>query len=310
MSTTPLSLHPGLPGLNRPGFVFTGAHLVTSAAGVKNSLAPSRLDHLLREAREAGWSVNLREANPRKLILTFDDGRRIDDEFAAVLDAHDATAIFFVCTAPQLSCYTDAAPYMELTAANRQYLLERHVIGGHTHAHTHLGRLPADEQAAVIGDGAQRFREWFGFAPRCFSYPWGAYRGATLRALRTTGVRYRVPRARGATADARLPDPARVSRHRRLGRRSRFRAPQACGSGQQRQAAASARARRGCIWRLGRSREPECGVVATPCGAPDTPYVHAPGAPIPGGGCHRGRFGARLTVQGRNHAGSPNNSAT
>ncbi|HEY0779755.1 MAG TPA: polysaccharide deacetylase family protein [Gemmatirosa sp.] len=190
MSITPLSLHPGLPGLNRPGFVFTGAHLVTSAGGVKNSLAPSRLDQVLGEARAAGWSVNLREANPRKLILTFDDGRRIDDEFAAVLDAHDATAIFFVCTASQLSCYTDAAPYTELTEANRQYLLERHVIGGHTHAHTHLGRLPAAQQAAVVGEGAQRFREWFGFAPRCFSYPWGAYRGATLRALRATGVRY------------------------------------------------------------------------------------------------------------------------
>lgn len=190
MRTKPLSLHPALPGLNRSGYVYTGAHLVTSAPGVKNSLAPARLDGLLAAARDAGWSVNLLDRNPRKLILTFDDGRRIDDEFAAVLDRHDATAIFFVCTARNLACYPDAPPYRELTDSNRRYLLERHVVGGHTHAHEHLGRLPAAAQDAVVADGAERFRAWFGFAPRCFSYPWGAYRGVTLRALRTSGVRY------------------------------------------------------------------------------------------------------------------------
>ena len=107
MSLKPLSLHPALPGLNRSSYVFAGAHLVTAEPGVKNSLAPARLDRLLGEAREAGWSANLLDPNPRKLILTFDDGRRIDDAFAAVLDAHDATAIFFVCTAPRLACYPD-----------------------------------------------------------------------------------------------------------------------------------------------------------------------------------------------------------
>ncbi|GJG89034.1 hypothetical protein tb265_42150 [Gemmatimonadetes bacterium T265] len=190
MGTKPLSLDPALPGLNRPGIVYTGAHLVTSAPGVKNSLEPARLDRLLGEARAAGWSVDLRDPNPRKLILTFDDGRRIDAEFADVLDRHAATAIFFVCTARRLACYADESPYWELTEENRRYLLERHVVGGHTHAHEHLGRLPAAEQAGVLAEGAERFREWFGFTPRCFSFPWGAYRGATLRALRAGGVRY------------------------------------------------------------------------------------------------------------------------
>lgn len=185
-----MSLHPGLPGLNRRSFVFTGAHLVSTDAGVKNSLPAARLDGLLAQARAAGWSVNLLDANPRKLVLTFDDGRRLSDELAAVLDAHDATAVFFVCTARHLACYPDEPPYWELTPEDRRYLLERHVVGGHTHAHAHLGRLPAAEQAAVIADGARRFRDWFGFAPRCFSYPWGAYRGATLRALRASGVQY------------------------------------------------------------------------------------------------------------------------
>ena len=190
MPSKPLSLHPNLPGLNQPGFVFTGAHLVTTAPGVRNSLHPARLDGLLADARAAGWSVNLLDANPRKLILTFDDGRRFDDDLAGVLDAHDATAVFFVCTARRLACYDDEPPYWELTEANRRYLLDRHVVGGHTHEHAHLGRLPAAEQDAVIADGAERFQAQFGFAPRCFSYPWGAYRGATLRALRASGVRY------------------------------------------------------------------------------------------------------------------------
>lgn len=185
-----LSLHPDLPALNRPGIVFTGAHLVTRDTGIRNSLAPERLDGLLTEARAAGWSPNLLDANPRKLVLTFDDGRRLDPAFTAVLDRHDATAVFFVCTASRLPCYADEPCYRELTEGDRAYLLERHVVGGHTHAHTHLGRLPDAEQGAVIAEGAERFREWFGFVPRCFSYPWGAYRGATLRALRATGVRH------------------------------------------------------------------------------------------------------------------------
>lgn len=190
MANKLLSQREDLPDFNRPGFVFTGAHLVTQAPGVRNSLPPARLDGLLAEARAAGWSPNLLDANPRKLILTFDDGRQLDRDFTAVLDRHDATAVFFVCTAPQLSCYPDGPPYQALSADDRRYLLERHVVGGHTHAHTHLGRLADAEQGAVIAEGAERFREWFGFTPRCFSYPWGAYRGATLRALHATGVRH------------------------------------------------------------------------------------------------------------------------
>ena len=190
MACKPLSLHPGVQDLNRPGFVYTGAHLVTRDTNVKNSLAPERLDQLLADARAAGWSPNLRDANGRKLVLTFDDGRALDPEFTAVLDRHDATAVFFVCTASRLPCYSDEPPYRELTEGDRAYLLERHIVGGHTHAHVHLGRLPDAEQEAVIADGAERFRDWFGFTPRCFSYPWGAYRGATLRALRASGVRH------------------------------------------------------------------------------------------------------------------------
>lgn len=194
MASTPFSLHPDLPDLNQTSFVFTGAHLVSDVAGLKNSLRPSKLDGLLTQARDAGWSVNLLDPNPRKLILTFDDGRRITDDFAAVLDAHNATAIFFICTARKLACYPDDPQYepnyWELSEDNRRYLLERHIVGGHTHAHVNLGALAAAEQASVLGESAARFEEWFGFTPRCFSYPWGCYRGETLRVLRDQNVRY------------------------------------------------------------------------------------------------------------------------
>lgn len=190
MASTPLSIHPKLPSLNQRGYVYTGAHIVTEAEGVKNSLRPAQLDALLGHATAAGWSVNLLDANPRKLILTFDDGRRFSDDLAAVLDAHDATAIFFICTARHLACYPDEPRYWELTEENRRYLLERHVVGGHTHDHANLGRVPAAEQAATLERGAVAFQEWFGFTPRCFSYPWGCYQGSTLRALRDQDVRF------------------------------------------------------------------------------------------------------------------------
>lgn len=194
MAGTPFSLHPDLPDLNRTSFVFTGAHLVSNVDGLKNSLRPAQLDSLLAQASDAGLSANLLDSNPRKLILTFDDGRRFTDDFAAVLDAHDATAIFFVCTARQLACYSDDPKYephyWELSEDNRRYLLERHIVGGHTHSHVNLGVLPASEQYPVLEQSAIQFQEWFGFRPRCFSYPWGGYRGETLRVLRKQGVRF------------------------------------------------------------------------------------------------------------------------
>lgn len=190
MCSLPFSLRPDLPALDDPRFVFAGAHLVSDQPGVRNALALSRIDALLTLARHDGWSVNLLDTNSRKLILTFDDGRCFPSGLADVLDAHDATAIFFVCTAQRLACYPDSPAYDALTDENRRYLLERHIVGGHTHAHVNLGELRAALQRPVLERSSERFSEWFGFPPRCFSYPWGRYRGATLCALRVLGVRF------------------------------------------------------------------------------------------------------------------------
>lgn len=191
MSRTPFSLRPNLPALNLPGIVYVAAHLVGEVEGLQRRLHPDAIDALLARAISDGWSVNLRDANPRKLILTFDDGRRFSDGLAAALDRHGASAIFFVCTEREIASYTPGEPhYWELTPENRRYIAAHHVIGGHTHRHVDLRALPAAGQAAVLGDSARLFRSVYGFAPWCFAYPWGRYRGATLGALQTLGVRY------------------------------------------------------------------------------------------------------------------------
>lgn len=112
---------------------------------MKNSIGPERLDELLGEARSAGWSVNLLDPNPRKLILTFDDGRRFTTALSTVLDSHGATAIFFVCTARHLSCYPNAPEYWELTESNRRYVLERHIFWGGAHSRSHQPWTPAGD---------------------------------------------------------------------------------------------------------------------------------------------------------------------
>ena len=166
MSRVPLSLRPDLPPLARAGTVYVAAHVVSDVAGARNALPPDQIDALLGAARRAGWSVNLLDANPRKLIVTFDDGRAFPDALADVLDAHDATAVFFACTAERIASYPDAPLYGAFTTANRAYVLARHVVGGHTDAHTHLGRLPAEAQEGELAASAERFADVFGFRPR------------------------------------------------------------------------------------------------------------------------------------------------
>ena len=202
----PFSQRVDIPNLNQRSFVYVGAHVVAEDATGKGTVSPRALGALLEAAKRRGWSVNLCERNTRKLILTFDDGRRFDDTLAGVLDDHGATAIFFVCTAEGLGAYQDR-PLGELSQENRQYLLARHVVGGHTHAHTDLRALARSQQRALLEDSAERFAHWFGFRPWLFAYPWGRYRVHTLRVLRTIGVRYGFIAAAGAlyTHDLLIP---------------------------------------------------------------------------------------------------------
>jgi peptidoglycan/xylan/chitin deacetylase (PgdA/CDA1 family) len=191
MSRAPVfSLRSDLPRLNQPGFLYAGAHIVGDDDRLHNTLRPESIDSLLTAARKAGYSVSLLDPNPRKLILTFDDGRRFSDGLVTVLDRHGATAIFCVCSERLIQSYADEPHYWEMTDANRQYVLANHIVGGHTHQHVDFGALPAAEQRSVLAESAARFRDWFGFDPWCFAYPWGHYRGETLRALRDLGVRY------------------------------------------------------------------------------------------------------------------------
>ena len=135
--------------------------------------------------------MSLLDPNPRKLILTFDDGRAFDGELTDILDEYEVTGIFLACTDESIAPTFASAPlYRAFTAENRRYLLQRHFIGSHTQSHSNLGRMSGREQRTVLYETFERFGETFGFQPWCFSYPWGRYNGATLRLLDGLGVRY------------------------------------------------------------------------------------------------------------------------
>ena len=184
------SLHPRLPDLNRPSHLYVGLHVVSPDPAATNNVPPANVRRLLADAHEHGWSVNLIDDNPRKLILTFDDGRPLGDELIGLMDEFGATGVFFVSTYRYLPGYDPARPYAhEMSEADRRYLLSRHVIGSHTQAHAPLPAMTAAEQRRRLEQDFSEFEQAFGFRPWCFSYPWGLYNAATLRAIKSLGVR-------------------------------------------------------------------------------------------------------------------------
>ena len=186
----PFSLNPTLPLLNQPGYIYLGLHSVTERPGAKNAISPGHVSALLKDARARGWSFNLLDPNPRKLIATFDDGRQFEESVSRLLDAFDMTALFFVCTDRRIASYPHKPGTYELTQDNRRYLRRRHIIGSHTRNHSRLSALSQSEQQRVISDSIDRFEKVFGFRPWCFSYPWGCYNGTTLKMLKAHGIRY------------------------------------------------------------------------------------------------------------------------
>jgi len=186
----PFALNPALPPLNRPGYIYLGLHSVTDKSGAKNAISPGSISALLEDARARGWSFNLLDPNPRKLIATFDDGRQFEESVSRLLDAFDMTALFFVCTDRRIASYPHKPDTYELTKENRRYLRRRHIIGSHTRNHCRLSALSRYEQETLISDSINRFEEMFGFRPWCFSYPWGRYNGNTLKILKAHRIRY------------------------------------------------------------------------------------------------------------------------
>lgn len=218
---------------DRSETIFLGLHNVDARVGRKNVVLVDDLRSLLTEARDAGWSFSP-EAEGKRMVLTFDDGRLMYPECREVLDEFAVTGLFFVCTDAVINSYPadgpDGAPLDDDDVA---YLRERHWVGSHTRDHRDLATLGGAEARAYLEDSFAEFERVFGYAPTLFSYPWGRYNRSTLAALASLGVshaflahggrerplghRYLIPRVFLDVMPRSEPSYARVlADHRRL----------------------------------------------------------------------------------------------
>lgn len=194
--------------MNNPQYIYLGAHLVSDNVNHHNEISITYVRDLFNDVTNNGWSLNIYDENPQKVILTLDDGRCFSNNFVSLLDEFSATAIFFICTKNFLERYPEGSEYMSLTEENRNYILQKHIVGSHTANHNDLSVINNREtQETIIKESFDKFREIYGFSPECFSYPWGKYNMDTLRILRDNGIKYAFLAApgKGVTSDYLIP---------------------------------------------------------------------------------------------------------
>lgn len=174
--------------LNNCDYIYLGLHNVSSNPLIKNSTNPKVLENILLNAKNQGRSFNLFDLNPKKLILTFDDGRKFDDELTGILNKFNATGIFFICFNKYIESYSNNELNEVLDNENINYIKSRHLAGLHTNNHTMLKGKSFKEQYSLIKNNYSQFIEIFGYKPRYFSYPWGKYDLNTIKILKKMGI--------------------------------------------------------------------------------------------------------------------------
>jgi len=176
--------------INNRDYIYIGLHNVSDDGSVINSIHPYILEKILSKSVFLGYSLNLFDDNPKKIILTFDDGRKFSNTLTDILDKFNATCIFFLCFDRYIKSYPKDKRYSEVTKDNIEYLKKRHLVGIHTNDHTKLKGKPYEDQYNIIYYNIKKFKDVFNFSPTLFSYPWGKYDKNTIDILNTFKIKY------------------------------------------------------------------------------------------------------------------------
>jgi len=167
-------------------------HLINRTIDDKNAISEEAFENQLRYLHEHGYTVlslteaidildGKKQAPPRPVLLTFDDGY-VDNLYVAVpfLQAYGMTATLFVISAyvgntnrwnPK-ACYdVKHLSWHEL----RHWLAAGCDIGGHTHTHFCMTRFSASEMEDAVSVNKSILEEHLSIKLRAFSYPYGAY---------------------------------------------------------------------------------------------------------------------------------------
>jgi len=173
-------------------FVTLVYHIINRTIDDKNAISEEAFEKQLRYLHEHGYTVlslteaidildGKKQAPPRPVLLTFDDGY-VDNLYVAVpfLQAYEMTATLFVISAyvgktnrwnPK-ACYdVKHLSWHEL----RRWLAAGCDIGGHTHTHFCMTRCSASEMYDAVSVNRTILEEHLSIKLRAFSYPYGAY---------------------------------------------------------------------------------------------------------------------------------------
>ncbi|GAC1309448.1 MAG: hypothetical protein NVS3B14_08840 [Ktedonobacteraceae bacterium] len=167
-------------------------HIINRAICDKNAISEEAFKAQLRYMREEGCTIlslteaidildGKKQAPPRPVLLTFDDGY-VDTLYVAVpfLRAYGMPATLFVISAyvGKTNRWNPKACY-DVKHLNwdelRRWLAAGCDIGGHTHAHLCMTRLNAHEMYEAVSVNKAVLEDKLSIKLRAFSYPYGAF---------------------------------------------------------------------------------------------------------------------------------------
>lgn len=177
-------------------------HIIDRTICDKIAISEEAFEAQLRYLHAEGYTVlslaqacdildGKREAIPRSVLLTFDDGYADNLHVALpLLHAYDMSATLFVISAfvGQTNRWNPKACYdvNHLRWDELQAWLEGGCdIGGHTHEHLCMTRLSGREIQDAVAVNKQVLEEQLHLKLRAFSYPYGAYNQAVQQVVRT-----------------------------------------------------------------------------------------------------------------------------
>jgi len=167
-------------------------HIINRAISDKNAISEEAFEAQLRYMHDEGYTIlplteaieildGKRQASPRSVLLTFDDGY-VDNLYVAIpfLRNYGMTATLFVISdyVGQSNRWNPKACY-DVNHLNWDelslWLQEGCDIGGHTHTHLCMTRLNAQEMHDAVVFNKAVLEDNLSINIRAFAYPYGAY---------------------------------------------------------------------------------------------------------------------------------------
>lgn len=182
-------------------FVTLSYHIINSAIRDTIAIAGEAFEQQLAYLNEHGYTTlslaqaiadinGTRQAPPRSLLLTFDDGYADNAHVALpLLQAYNMRATLFIITGyiGQSNRWNTRACYdaQHMTWDEVRHWHKRGGdLGGHSHLHHCMTRLRSDELQETVLLNKRLLEQETGIVPRAFAYPYGRFNQGVIEVIR------------------------------------------------------------------------------------------------------------------------------